>query len=51
MVAEGYYASRGMQAISKQFSIDIPIATYIYKMLWENLNPSDGFMELEQLLS
>ncbi len=51
MVAEGYYASRGMQAISKQFSIDIPIATYIYKMLCENMNPSDGFIELEQLLS
>ena len=51
MVAEGYYAARGMQAISKQFSINIPIATFIYKMLWENLNPSDGFLKLEQLLS
>ncbi len=51
MVAEGYYASRGMQAISKQFAIEIPIATYIYRMLWENLNPSEGFLELEQLLS
>jgi len=51
MVAEGYYAARGMQAISAQFSIPIPIATFIYKMLWENLNPSDGFLKLEQLLS
>jgi glycerol-3-phosphate dehydrogenase (NAD(P)+) len=51
MVAEGYYAARGMQAISKQFSIPIPIATFIYKILWENLNPSDGFLKLEQLLT
>ena len=51
MVAEGYYAARGMQAISKQFSIEIPIATFIYKMLWEDLTPSDGFLKLEKLLS
>ena len=51
MVAEGYYAARGMQSISKEFSIPIPIATFVYKMLWENLNPSDGFLKLEKLLS
>ena len=51
MVAEGYYAARGMQSVSRQYSIDIPIATYIYKMLWENLNPSDGFLKLEKVLS
>jgi len=51
MVAEGYYAARGMQAISKQFSIPIPIATFIFKMLWENHNASDGFLKLEKMLS
>jgi glycerol-3-phosphate dehydrogenase (NAD(P)+) len=51
MVAEGYYAARGMQSISESFSISIPIATFIYKMLWENMNPSDGFLKLEKLLS
>lgn len=51
MVAEGYYAARGMQSISKEFSISIPMATYIYKMLWENLNPSDGFLKLEKMMS
>jgi len=51
MVAEGYYAARGMQSISKSFSIDIPIATFIYKVLWENMNPSDMFLRLEKLLS
>lgn len=51
MVAEGYYAARGMQSISKEFSIPIPMATYIYNMLWENLNPSDGFLKLEKMMS
>ena len=51
MVAEGYYAARGMQSISKEFSIQIPIATQIYKMLWEGLNPSDGFLKLEKMMS
>lgn len=51
MVAEGYYAARGMQSISKEFSIALPMATIIYRMLWENLNPSDGFLKLEKMLS
>lgn len=51
MVAEGYYASRGMQAISASLSIPIPIANFVYRMLWENLEPSDGFLKLEKLLS
>lgn len=51
MVAEGYYAARGMQSISKEFSIQIPIATIVYKMLWENLNPAEGFLAVEKLLS
>jgi glycerol-3-phosphate dehydrogenase (NAD(P)+) len=51
MVAEGYYAARGMQTVSNQFSISIPIATLVYKILWENLNPAQGFSSLEKLLS
>ena len=51
MVAEGYYAARGMQSISKEFSIQIPIATFIYKILWENHNASDVFLKLEKVLS
>jgi glycerol-3-phosphate dehydrogenase (NAD(P)+) len=51
MVAEGYYAARGMQSISKEFSIELPIATILYRMLWDNLNPSDGFLKLEKMLS
>jgi glycerol-3-phosphate dehydrogenase (NAD(P)+) len=51
MVAEGYYGSRGMQFIAKQYDIDTPIANYIYKILWEHLAPADGFVEIEKLLS
>lgn len=51
MVAEGYYAARGMQSVSKEFSIPLPMATIIYRILWENLNPSDGFLKLEKMMS
>lgn len=51
MVAEGYYAARGMQAIAKKYSIDIPIATFIYKVLWENMDISDAFLRLEKMFS
>ncbi len=51
MVAEGYYAARGMQSVSREYAIQIPIATIVYEMLWENLKPSDGFLKIEQLLS
>lgn len=51
MVAEGYYAARGMQAIAETYNIDIPLATYIYKILWEGKNITEIFLEMEQKLS
>ncbi len=51
MVAEGYFAARGMQSVSSQYSIQVPIATIIYRILWESLDPSDGFLKIEQMLS
>jgi glycerol-3-phosphate dehydrogenase (NAD(P)+) len=51
MVAEGYYAARGMQAIGQRYAIEIPIATIIYKILWEGMNPAAGFSTLEGMLS
>ena len=51
MVAEGYYAARGMQHIAKEYGIDIPIATAIYDVLWNLKSPSDTFLDMERTLS
>ena len=51
MVAEGYYAARGMQAVSKTYGLSIPIATKIFHILWEQGNPSQAFKEIEKMLS
>jgi glycerol-3-phosphate dehydrogenase (NAD(P)+) len=51
MVAEGYYAARGMQSISAELSIDIPIARMIYEVMWEKRRPAEAFSTLEHSLS
>jgi glycerol-3-phosphate dehydrogenase (NAD(P)+) len=51
MVAEGYYASRGMQAMSREYIIDIPLATCIYEILWEGIAPEQAFLQIEKMLS
>lgn len=50
MVAEGYNASKCIYAINKRVKADMPIADSIYKMLWENVHPREGFREVEQVL-
>jgi glycerol-3-phosphate dehydrogenase (NAD(P)+) len=51
MVAEGYNAARGMQKISEQYGLKIPIATRIYQILWEGVQARGVFAELESYLS
>lgn len=51
MVAEGYYAARGMQKIAEQYGLKIPIATRIYEVLWEGCAAGKMFAELESYLS
>lgn len=51
MVAEGYYAARGMQSIASENNIDIPIATAIYDVLWKHRSPAEMFLDLEKTLS
>jgi glycerol-3-phosphate dehydrogenase (NAD(P)+) len=51
MVAEGYYAARGMQAVAAQYGISLPIATILYNILWEGLSPTEGFSRIEKMLT
>ncbi len=51
MVAEGYYASKGMQVISGLYGIDIPMASVIYEILWEGAQPAESFRRLEKMMS
>ena len=50
MVAEGYYASRCIYNINKKIGADIPIAQTVHKILWEKLNPAEGFGKVEEVL-
>ncbi len=50
MVAEGYYAARGMQSVSGNFDIKIPLATIIYNILWTDLTPAEGFLQIEKMM-
>jgi glycerol-3-phosphate dehydrogenase (NAD(P)+) len=51
MVAEGYYAARGMNEISKTLQIEHPIASSIYNVLWGNTPPDEMFETLAKQLS
>lgn len=50
MVAEGYNASKCMYQINKTIGFDMPVAETIYKILWENVKPSAGFKQIEEVL-
>ncbi len=51
MIAEGYYAAKGMQTIARAHDIELPLATLIYKVLWEQMPARLAFEEMESLLS
>lgn len=51
MVAEGYFASKGMQAIAQSLEFKTPIADRIYQVLWEGKEPAKAFRKLEKILS
>ncbi len=50
MVAEGYYACKCMYDINQTVGADMPIATAVYRILWENVKPGTGFKQIEQVL-
>lgn len=50
MVAEGYNAAKCIYNINKSVDAAIPIAETVYKILWENVKPADGFKLIEEVL-
>ena len=39
MVPEGYYAARSMEKVRLIYNLDLPIANFVYKVLYENAKP------------
>ncbi|HYM93301.1 MAG TPA: NAD(P)H-dependent glycerol-3-phosphate dehydrogenase, partial [Chitinophagaceae bacterium] len=50
MVAEGYNAAKCIHHINKSVEASIPIAEMVYKILWENVKPTEGIKRIEQVL-
>jgi glycerol-3-phosphate dehydrogenase (NAD(P)+) len=50
MVAEGYNAAKCIYNINKSVEASMPIAESIYKILWENVKPAEGFKQIEEVL-
>ncbi len=50
MVAEGYNAAKCIYNINKKLQAEMPIATNIYKILWEKLPLTQAFDEIEKIL-
>lgn len=40
MTAEGYYAAKSIMKINEKFEVDIPIATAVYRVLYEKISPA-----------
>ncbi len=51
MIAEGYYACKSIQVICEKVGYEMPIASSIYKCLYENANPRKVFTELQSKLN
>lgn len=51
MVAEGYYASRSIYEINKNYNVDMPISEAVYKILYENALPKMEIALLTEKLS
>jgi glycerol-3-phosphate dehydrogenase (NAD(P)+) len=50
MVAEGYYAAKGMHVINQKIGAEMPVATAVYNILWENEPAENAFMRIEKIL-
>ncbi len=50
MVAEGYNAGKCIHITNETLKVNIPIADIIYKILWQQLPPDEGFKSIEEIL-
>jgi glycerol-3-phosphate dehydrogenase (NAD(P)+) len=50
MVAEGYNASKCMYIVNEAIGAEMPVASTIYRILWEHVNPREGFKQIEKTL-
>lgn len=50
MVAEGINAAKCIYDINKIVGASIPIVEMVYRIVWENQLPADGFKRIEQVL-
>jgi glycerol-3-phosphate dehydrogenase (NAD(P)+) len=50
MVAEGYNAAKCIYDLNKDIQADMPIAETVYRILWENVKPAEGFKQIEAVL-
>lgn len=51
MIAEGYYSSRCIFEINKNYNVDMPISDAVYKILYENSSPKKEIALLTEKLS
>jgi len=50
MVAEGYNAAKCIYDLNKEIMAEMPIAETVYRILWENVKPAEGFKQIEEVL-
>lgn len=50
MIAEGLNAAKCIYNINRSVDAAIPLAETVYKILWENVKPMDGFKRIEQVM-
>ena len=50
MVAEGYYASKSIHEINKEYNVHMPISEAVYKILYKNAAPALEIRELTEKL-
>lgn len=51
MVAEGYYASKGLHEVNKRYEVEMPVAEAVYSILYSRKTPADVMKLLAGKLS